>query len=69
MQADYSWAGTFGESETGVPTIGPVPGMPHCYAVLGYGGNGTTFSFLAAQLLQAYLTGRPDPDSEKFAFR
>ncbi len=68
MRADYSWAGTFGESDTGLPTIGPVPAMPHCFAVLGYGGNGTTFSSLAARLLQSHLTGKPDPDADIFAF-
>jgi glycine/D-amino acid oxidase-like deaminating enzyme len=30
-----------------------VPGMKHCYAVLGYGGNGITFSMMAAQILRA----------------
>lgn len=68
LSAEYSWAGTFGESETGLPSIGPVPDMPHCYAVLGYGGNGITFGYLAARLLAGYLTGQPDPDAELFAF-
>ena len=26
--ADFAWAGTFGESENGLPSIGPVPDMP-----------------------------------------
>jgi glycine/D-amino acid oxidase-like deaminating enzyme len=69
VDVDYSWAGTFGESQTGLPTIGPVPGMPHCYAVLGYGGNGITFGYLAAQLLRGYVIGHPDPDSGLFAFK
>lgn len=68
-EADYAWAGTFGESETGLPTIGPVPGMPNCYAVLGYGGNGITFGFLAAQLMSGFLSGNPDPDAVHFAFK
>ena len=68
-EADYSWAGTFGESETGLPTIGPVPGMRHCYAVLGYGGNGITFGYLAAELMRGYLSGNPDPDAAHFAFK
>jgi glycine/D-amino acid oxidase-like deaminating enzyme len=69
VAADYSWAGTFGESDIGLPSIGPVPGMSNCYAVLAYGGNAITFGFLAAQIISGYLTGRLDPDRELFAFR
>ena len=66
--ADFAWAGTFGESENGLPSIGAVPGMPNCYAVLGYGGNGITFGAIAAQMIVERLCGRPDPDEELFAF-
>ena len=66
--ADFAWAGTFGESENGLPSIGAVPAMPNCYAVLGYGGNGITFSVVAAQIIQALLRGQSDPNTELFAF-
>lgn len=65
----FAWCGSFGGSASGTPTIGPVPGMPHCYAVLGYGGNGITFAALAAQLVRAAVIGRADPDADLFAFR
>lgn len=68
-RADYAWCGSFGASDTGTPSIGRVPRMPHCYAVLGYGGNGITFSALAAQMLRNQITGRGDPDSDLFSFR
>ena len=68
VTADFAWAGTFGESENGLPSIGAVPGMPNCYAVLGYGGNGITFSMVAAQIIQALLRGQRDPDAELFDF-
>ena len=68
-RADYAWCGSFGASETGTPSIGPVPRMPQCHAVLGYGGNGITFSALAAQMLRNQITGRGDPDSDLFSFR
>jgi glycine/D-amino acid oxidase-like deaminating enzyme len=68
VTADYAWAGTFGESETGLPSIGPIPGMANCHAVLGYGGNGFTFGMIAAQVIAAHLLGKPDPDAELFAF-
>ncbi len=66
--AAFSWTGTFGESENGMPTIGAVPGMPNCYGVLGYGGNGITFAAMAAQMLVSELLGVSDPDRELFAF-
>jgi glycine/D-amino acid oxidase-like deaminating enzyme len=65
---EFAWAGSFGDSVTGMPTIGPVPAMPNCYAVLGYGGNGITFSMIAAQLLNARISGRRDPDADLFGF-
>ena len=66
--ADFAWAGTFGESDNGLPSIGSIPGMPNCYAVLGYGGNGITFSVVAAQIIQMLLRGQRDPDAELFDF-
>jgi len=67
--AEFCWAACFGSSETGLPTIGEVPGMARCYAALGYGGNGITFSMLAAQLIQRSICGACDPDTDLFAFR
>jgi glycine/D-amino acid oxidase-like deaminating enzyme len=67
-RADFAWAGTFGESDTGLLSIGPVPDMPNCHAVLGYGGNGLTFGMVAAQIIATHLTGGRDPDAELFDF-
>ena len=66
-EAEFSWTGCFGESVTGLPAIGPVPGAKGCYAVMGFGGNGITFSVIAAQMLQRAVLGLPDPDSDLFA--
>lgn len=67
-RAEFCWTGSFGQSSTGLPSIGRVPGHRRCYAVMGYGGNGITFSMLAAELIQAALGGRRDPDADLFAF-
>ena len=67
FEADYAWAGSFGESPTGLPAIGPIDGFPRCYAVLGFGGNGITFSMLAAQLVSRQIQGITDPDAGLFA--
>jgi glycine/D-amino acid oxidase-like deaminating enzyme len=69
VTAEYRWAGTFGESDTGLPSIGPIPGMANCFAVLGYGGNGLTFGMIAAQVIAAQFTNSSDPDDDLFAFR
>lgn len=66
---DYAWAALFGGSNAGLPTIGEIPGMRHCWAALGYGGNGITYSRIAAELLRTALTGGRDPDADLFDFR
>ncbi len=66
--ADFAWAGAFGASEDAAPSIGRIPGEARVHACLGYGGNGTTFSMLAAQMIAADIAGRPDPDAALFAF-
>jgi glycine/D-amino acid oxidase-like deaminating enzyme len=68
-RAVFSWAGSFGGSPNGMPTIGAIPRYPHCYAVMGYGGNGITFSMLATKLITAAILGRADPDARLFAFK
>lgn len=66
FEIDYSWAGAFGESSTGLPSIGPVPDMDHCWAVMGFGGNGITYSVIASQIVSSALRGRPDPDADLY---
>jgi glycine/D-amino acid oxidase-like deaminating enzyme len=51
----YRWCGTFGETTDGLPLIGPVPDMPRVLAAYGYGGNGITFSFMAALMIGAMI--------------
>jgi glycine/D-amino acid oxidase-like deaminating enzyme len=68
-QPEFSWAGSFGETTTGLPTIGRVPRQRNCWVALGYGGNGTTFSRIAAEVLRSGLTGDRDPDADLYAFK
>lgn len=63
---EFSWAGTFGESATGLPAIGAIPGAARCYTVMGFGGNGITFSAIAAEMIQRAILGLPDPDQDLF---
>jgi glycine/D-amino acid oxidase-like deaminating enzyme len=65
---DFAWSGSFGSSATGLPRIGKVPQMPNCWVALGYGGNGTTYSRIAADVICGALTGRPDVDADLYDF-
>jgi glycine/D-amino acid oxidase-like deaminating enzyme len=64
---EFAWAGAFGSTETGLPSIGAIPGKPRCWAVLGFGGNGITYSRIAADIISAALTGKKDPDADLYA--
>lgn len=64
---EFRWAGMFGDSPDGLPTIGPVPNAPRCFAVLGFGGNGITFGAVAAQIIQRAIVGIEDPDAKLFS--
>ncbi len=48
---DYAWEGLFAETPDGLPYIGEHSRYPRHLFALGYGGNGMTASFLAAQTL------------------
>lgn len=69
IEASHTWAGAFGESRDALPIIDFVPGMPGCIAVMGFGGNGTIYSKLAAEIVPTFLKGRRDKDADLFAFR
>ncbi|WLA87267.1 NAD(P)/FAD-dependent oxidoreductase [Bradyrhizobium elkanii] len=66
-EIDYCWAGTFDTTRDGLPLIGPVPGAKGVYAAYGYGGNGITFSYLAAQLIGDLIAGASSPLLDDFA--
>jgi len=64
----YAWAGTFAETKDGLAYIGEVSDRPRAYFALGYGGNGITFSVIAARLIADLYLGRQNPDEEVFRF-
>ena len=64
----FAWAGSFGTTSTGLPIIGALPRRPRILAVMGYGGNGITFSRIAAELVASAIGGREDSDADLFAF-
>jgi len=66
---EFAWAGAFGTTATGLPCIGRIRGRKNCWAILGFGGNGITYSRIAADIIRAALAGKSDPDADLYAFR
>lgn len=68
LDVAFSWAGTFGETRDGLAYIGETPEVPNAYFALGYGGNGITYSLIAAEIIRDLFCGKPNPDVEIFRF-
>ncbi len=68
LEVAYAWAGTFGETKDGLAYIGAHPKFPHTHFALGYGGNGITFSLIAAELIRDAFLGSTNPDAHIFRF-
>jgi glycine/D-amino acid oxidase-like deaminating enzyme len=62
LEARECWAAVFGRSPDGLPAIGRTIDDDRIWLASGFGGNGITFAALAAELITAELTGKPDPD-------
>lgn len=67
-EVEFAWAGTFATTDDGLAYIGPTDEYPGCYFALGFGGNGITFSQIAADLLGEMLTDGAAPDARLFRF-
>lgn len=68
FQPARAWCGTFGSTKDGLPYIDQGPRDKHSYHALGMGGNGITFSVIAAEMIRDRILGRPNPDSGIFRF-
>ncbi|WP_411278578.1 NAD(P)/FAD-dependent oxidoreductase [Gemmatimonas sp.] len=66
FRVSHAWGGAFGESTTALPLIDRLPGTRHTWVVAGFGGNGITYSMIAAQVIAAALQGARDPDAGLF---
>ncbi|QOW10498.1 FAD-binding oxidoreductase [Kaistella flava (ex Peng et al. 2021)] len=65
---DFVWAGAFGETKDGLPYIGEHPKFKNSYFVLGFGGNGITFSVTGMEMAAAFLKNKKHPLTEYFKF-
>jgi len=63
-----AWEGLFATTPDSLPYIGPHARYPNHLFALGYGGNGMTFSFLAARMLVEQWHGEESPDHRLFRF-
>ena len=68
LAPDYAWEGLFATTPDGLPYIGPHRRYPRQLFALGYGGNGMTFGFLAAEILDRMIRGVPRPGDDLFRF-
>ncbi|MCW3088404.1 MAG: FAD-binding oxidoreductase, partial [Sediminibacterium sp.] len=65
---EFSWAGTFGSTPDGLPVIGRYHQLPRSLFALGFGGNGITFSVLAAEMITGIIQGAANADLSLFSF-
>jgi glycine/D-amino acid oxidase-like deaminating enzyme len=70
VEPAFAWAGTFAETEDGLPWIGASPehGRRLIFA-MAYGGNGITYSMLGAGLIRALVERRKHPLQHIFGFQ
>jgi len=69
LEPTFSWAGTFAETEDGLPFFGPhAQHGPRVLFAMAYGGNGITYSMLGAGLLRALIERRKHPLATLFSF-
>ncbi|HVW97485.1 MAG TPA: FAD-dependent oxidoreductase [Mucilaginibacter sp.] len=68
LEPDFSWAGAFAVTKDGLPYIGSIPGSPDVLFALGFGGNGITFSVIAAEILRDILSGEKNENAGIFKF-
>ncbi len=66
--ADYSWAGTFGETKDGLPYFGKPDTEKNEHYILGFGGNGITFSVMGMDAIVHSLDNSPHPYLEYYKF-
>ncbi|MEN0054526.1 MAG: FAD-dependent oxidoreductase [Mucilaginibacter sp.] len=65
---DFSWAGAFASTKDGLPYIGSIAERPNTFFALGFGGNGITFSVIAAQIIHDLILGKRNTNATIFRF-
>jgi glycine/D-amino acid oxidase-like deaminating enzyme len=68
FKKEFGWSGVFGKTKDSLPYIGNTPKTPHTFFALGFGGNGITFSLVAAEIITNLLLGKKNDDADIFSF-
>lgn len=68
FKTEFAWSGTFGKTRDSLPYIGTCSKTPGVYYALGFGGNGITFSVVAAEMICDMVKGRENKDAPLFSF-
>ena len=69
LKIAFSWAGTFAETDDGLPFFGTHEQHgPKIHFAMAYGGNGITYSLIGAELLRDKLLGKKHPCEKLFSF-
>lgn len=63
---EFEWSAAFAVTPDGLPMIGQVPHMKNVFVTMGFGGNGITFSQIAAELIAGEILGHHDADWDLF---
>ena len=67
FQTDFAWAGTFAETEDGLPYIG-THDEKRVHFAMGYGGNGIVFSVIASDIICNEIKAKKNPNRPIFSF-
>ncbi len=65
VEVAFSWCGTFAETPDGLAYIGAHVSAPRCHFALGFGGNGITYSALAAEYVASGIVDGAYPDASR----
>ncbi|HEY2721518.1 MAG TPA: FAD-dependent oxidoreductase [Chitinophagaceae bacterium] len=68
FKQEFAWSGVFGKTKDSLPYIGPYLPTPRVFYALGFGGNGITFSLVAAEIIRDLLLGKKNKDADIFSF-
>lgn len=68
LELAFPWTGTFAETADGLPYMSFPVEQPRAFFALCYGGNGITYSVLAAEMLRAALRGERHPYADVYSF-
>lgn len=66
--SDFAWAGTFGVTKDALPYIGAHEDYPDCFFVLGFGGNGITFSVMGMSIISDAIAGKDNKFLSYYSF-